>query len=88
MVRNVNTLHEEVVLSVMQRLVHMDRVKRSRIGQFLRMRKSWSVRKFSILLLKRMRFMQVWTSLKHLLSSLLLGALYSMHAIYTAYKSH
>ena len=41
------------------RLVHTDRVKRSSIGQFLRMRKSCSVRKFSILLRKRMRFTQV-----------------------------
>ena len=41
------------------RLVHTDRVKRSSIGQFLRTRKTWSVRKFSILLRKRMRFTQV-----------------------------
>ena len=41
------------------RLVHTDRVKRSRIGQFLRPRKSWSVGKFSILLRKHMRFTQI-----------------------------
>ena len=41
----------------------MERVIRSGIGQLLRMRKTWSVRKFSILLRKRMRFTQVWTSL-------------------------
>ena len=45
------------------RLVHTERVIRSSIGQFLRTRKTWSVRKFSILLRKRMRFTQVWTSL-------------------------
>ena len=45
------------------RLVHTDFVKCSRIGQFFCMRKTWSVRKFSILLRKRMRFTQVWTSL-------------------------
>ena len=38
------------------RLVHTDRVKCSRIGQFLRTHKTWSVRKFSILLRKHMRF--------------------------------
>ena len=37
------------------RLVHTDFVKCSRIGQFFCMRKTWSVRIFSILLRKRMR---------------------------------
>ena len=41
------------------RLVHTERVIRSSIGQFLRTRKTWSVRKFSFLLRKRMRFTQV-----------------------------
>ena len=49
--------------SVFLRLVHTERIIRSSIGQFLRTRKTWSVRKFSILLRKSMRFMQVWMSL-------------------------
>ena len=52
-----------ICMRMILRLVHMERVIRSSIGQFLRTRKTWSVRKFSILLRKRMRFMQVWMSL-------------------------
>ena len=40
-------------------LIHTDRVKHSGIGQFLRTRKMGSVRKFSFLLHKHMRFTQV-----------------------------
>ena len=39
-------------------------VKCTSLGCFLRMRKTQPVRKFSILLHKRMRFTQVWTNLK------------------------
>ena len=46
-------------------LVHTDRIKCSKIGQFLLMRKTWSVRKFCILLRKCMCFIQVWMSLKY-----------------------
>ena len=45
------------------RPVQTERVIRNSIGQFLRTRKMWSVRKLSILLRKRMHFTQVWTSL-------------------------
>ena len=44
-------------------LVHTDRLKRYSIGQFLRLHKTWSVTKFSILLGYSMLFTQVWKSL-------------------------
>ena len=68
----------------------MDHVNCSRIGQFLLTLKTWSVRKFCILLRKRMRFTQVRMGLKRNMSGLFYIDVYlcTIPYLYCIKRSH